>query len=387
MLLVPSAGIASDRLRIAVYQFDSRAGLDPGIAINVTDLFQTELAKLNRFDVLERANLQRVLKEQALQGAGCVESSCAVKIGNLLGVQKMVVGAVFRMGGAYFINLHLVDVELSRVDISESASTDQESGIPALVAKIARSLTTRIPISARVVKIGEGRTAVCNLGPDDGVRVGDRVQLIRWGDAIVDPSSGALLGRERVELGRATLVSFPGPALGQLQSETNISWKVGDQVAMIGAPANVGSTGDGSAGGSTKPGAISREAMPASQGTGTRFQERDMRKTKTSLCIMGPLFLAGGGASLGFGLYFLDKHPATVTAYSNATANVDEAYRDMEWSFIRSFGLTAGGIALLSAGAVTLISGLALPRVLKTAIPVSVYPLPDGICFRWVAQF
>ncbi|MDI6640975.1 MAG: CsgG/HfaB family protein, partial [Elusimicrobiota bacterium] len=58
----------------------------------VSDLLRTELVKIGKFKVLDRANMESILAEQKFQISGCTDQECAVKIGKLLNVQQVVVG-------------------------------------------------------------------------------------------------------------------------------------------------------------------------------------------------------------------------------------------------------------------------------------------------------
>ncbi|MBN8216466.1 MAG: hypothetical protein J0L75_07465 [Spirochaetes bacterium] len=381
LILMPL--VAADRLRIAVYQFDSRSGVEPAVAGNVTDLFQTEFARLNRFDVLERANLQRVIKEQSIQSSGCVESSCAVKLGNLLGVQKMVVGAVFRMGGAYYVNLHFVDVELARVDFSESASTPEEHGLPALIAEMALNIVKKIPVSARIVKLTGDRTAFCNLGVDDGVRPGETVQIVRLGEAVMDPGTGALLGRDRTVLGEAQLTEFTGLSFGTLRFPTNMEVRVGDLVM----PPLLKSKGSGlsplihraMSPRSTMFPQAKREAPPV------EYETRDVHRLKAALLIAGPVLAAGGGVCLALGLDAQARHPALKLAYDTASTNAADAYSAYSLNYQNAVAFTAAGVSLLSVGVPMLLTGVILPRVIKKPIRIGLLLGPGYFQFQCTA--
>jgi TolB-like protein len=61
--------------------------------------------------VVERDQLERVLKEQKLGYSGLVNMSSAKKIGKLLGAEGMMLGTVSDMGNSITINARLVDME------------------------------------------------------------------------------------------------------------------------------------------------------------------------------------------------------------------------------------------------------------------------------------
>ena len=95
---------------IAVLDFDGD-GVSQSEARTLTNRLRDELIKTNVFIVLERGKMEEVLKEQGFQQTGCTTSECAVEIGNLLGVQRMVGGSIGKVGNVYTISARIIDVE------------------------------------------------------------------------------------------------------------------------------------------------------------------------------------------------------------------------------------------------------------------------------------
>lgn len=77
-------------------------------------------AKLNTImsnrgmQVVERDQLEKVLKEQKLGYSGLINMNTAKKIGQLLGAQGMILGTVSDMGDNITINARLVDIEFGK---------------------------------------------------------------------------------------------------------------------------------------------------------------------------------------------------------------------------------------------------------------------------------
>lgn len=81
----------------------------------LSDRLSTEFFRIRRFTVLERSQIDQILKEQGFQQTGCVSTECAVDAGQLLGVARIVLGRVDQMGSMYSVNLRLVDVATGEV--------------------------------------------------------------------------------------------------------------------------------------------------------------------------------------------------------------------------------------------------------------------------------
>lgn len=103
MLAAPSLTQAapSDKPRIAVLEFKNKADNQwwwHGGAEAAQDVFVTELVKSGKFRVVEREQLEALMREKGLTLSGDVDPSTAVKVGKLLGVNYLLTGAVTEYG-------------------------------------------------------------------------------------------------------------------------------------------------------------------------------------------------------------------------------------------------------------------------------------------------
>lgn len=85
--------------RIAVLGFDNKVGnrwwdRSWNVEERLTEMVITELMKTNRFIVVERGALDEVLKEQDLGESGRVRQETAARVGEVLGAQVLVKGAI-----------------------------------------------------------------------------------------------------------------------------------------------------------------------------------------------------------------------------------------------------------------------------------------------------
>ena len=96
LLIVCSISICIAQTTIAVIDFDAR-GISQSEVSTLTDRLRDELIKTGKYNVIERGQMEEVLKEQGLQQTGCVSDECVVEVGQLMGVQQMV-GGFFSVG-------------------------------------------------------------------------------------------------------------------------------------------------------------------------------------------------------------------------------------------------------------------------------------------------
>lgn len=107
----------------------------------ISDALANSLQKTGKFRVMERSQMDQILKEQNFQASGaCDGSQCAIEIGKLVGLDRMVVGSIGLIGNTYSMNLRLVDVGTGEA-IRTSTRTMQGS--------IDRVLTEMVPDAAR----------------------------------------------------------------------------------------------------------------------------------------------------------------------------------------------------------------------------------------------
>jgi curli biogenesis system outer membrane secretion channel CsgG len=103
-----AAGAAAGRKpRIAIVDFDYATvrsgiaaifGTDIDVGKGVADLLLTYLVKDGNYSVIERAQLDKILKEQNFSNSDRADPTSAARIGKLLGVDAIIVGSITQFG-------------------------------------------------------------------------------------------------------------------------------------------------------------------------------------------------------------------------------------------------------------------------------------------------
>jgi hypothetical protein len=125
-----SQNLSSDKPHIAVLEFDSQ-GLSKGEAKSLTDRFRGELVNTNELIVLEREKIDAILNEQGFQQSGCTSTECAVEVGKILNLEKIVVGNIGKVGDTYIVDVSYIDIESSRIE--NSFKKDHEGRVDGLI--------------------------------------------------------------------------------------------------------------------------------------------------------------------------------------------------------------------------------------------------------------
>ena len=102
---------------IAILDFES-IGVSEQEAYIVTQSLLTELIKADKYRIIERGSVDRILKEQKFQQSGCTDSGCAVEVGQLINADFVVIGNTSKLGSTYSINARIIDVESGEATIS-----------------------------------------------------------------------------------------------------------------------------------------------------------------------------------------------------------------------------------------------------------------------------
>ena len=266
-LLLPQAANAQAKIRIAIWDFENNAeqhwwfwnDLGPA-ARNFVDTAFADSASLSaKFSVIEREKLDMVLQEQGLATSGALDQQTAAKVGQVLGIQYIVTGAIDKfainttkgaiggfggVGGSYTngeatINLRFINTTTAERAVALSAdgnvrkgggffqgnslSREAEWGIAsetlekaalAVVEKFASGdyasqLTGGGGVMSgsegKIIKV-DGDRAWINMGAMSGLKVGDTFKIISVGEALVDPDTGMVLGTDESETGQGQVV-------------------------------------------------------------------------------------------------------------------------------------------------------------------------------------
>jgi curli biogenesis system outer membrane secretion channel CsgG len=101
------AGQAPPKRRIAVLDFDYATvhqwvydifGSDQDIGKGIADMLVTNLVRNGTYSVIERKQLDQVLREQNFQQSGRADPSSAVQLAKILGVDAIIIGSITQFG-------------------------------------------------------------------------------------------------------------------------------------------------------------------------------------------------------------------------------------------------------------------------------------------------
>ena len=248
--------------RVAVFTFEDKSAhqwrwwTGQPVGEGMADMLITALVKTGNYQVYERTEINNILEEQKLGMTGAVTQESAAKVGQLIGVELAIMGAVTEFGWSQsgtggaakkfgigigikstaatvavdvrFVNTttgEIVTAESVRkeeskkglaIDTDKFSFENQQKFDESLVGKATRDAidsivemvdktAPKIPWQAKIIK-GDGPIFI-NAGSITGVQVGDEFNVYRQGEELIDPDTGISLGAVESKIGRIRVVN------------------------------------------------------------------------------------------------------------------------------------------------------------------------------------
>lgn len=198
--------IVGERMSVAVLPFETRGG-SADLGGEMLDKLITQLVALHRFKVIERSQLEKVLKEQALGMSGVVDVASATKVGKVLGVDAVLIGSITQDDKKVGMDARLVNTESAEVLTSNDAyaNSDNPEELRKMATKVAVEVYNAMPlVQGTVIKV-ETSDFIVDLGEAQGLKKGMKVVVFKEGDEIKHPVTGEILGYKTTKLGELVL--------------------------------------------------------------------------------------------------------------------------------------------------------------------------------------
>ena len=96
-------------------------GVDPAICEAATECLITSVVKTNKYQVVERTQLNKILSELSLTSSDEFEDSTVLEIGSLAKAKMIVVGAIGKVEKEYMMSIRIIEVETGNVLYADSS--------------------------------------------------------------------------------------------------------------------------------------------------------------------------------------------------------------------------------------------------------------------------
>jgi hypothetical protein len=132
LLVAGMAGVAAwSQPKIAVLDAMIPQNMDPSVIVPATEKIIERLVVSGRFTVLDRANIESVLKEREFQVSGMVSDQDVVTAGKYLGADFVVVAKISKVGDTYFISAKMIAIKTGV--IANQTSAEGEGKLSVLI--------------------------------------------------------------------------------------------------------------------------------------------------------------------------------------------------------------------------------------------------------------
>lgn len=131
--VIAATAYSADKTRVAVLDFAAK-GVDDILAEAVVENLLTSLIDSGCFEVIERKQLEKVMNELNLQNSDDFNDDLREQLGNLYGVELVILGSVTKIGDNITINARGVEVTTGVGKFGKRVYTDSENDIPSLIS-------------------------------------------------------------------------------------------------------------------------------------------------------------------------------------------------------------------------------------------------------------
>jgi len=121
------------KAKVAIIEFSDLGGEVSNLGRYVAEELTTRLYRTNRFHVLERELLAKVLEEHKLNLSGLIDESTAVEVGRLLGVDAIGTGTISDLGRFVKVNARMISTESGSIFAVASAEIFKDDRIYSLL--------------------------------------------------------------------------------------------------------------------------------------------------------------------------------------------------------------------------------------------------------------
>jgi curli biogenesis system outer membrane secretion channel CsgG len=235
------------KLRVGVVNFQNKTPSRVlGIGESAADILGTILQKTGRFIVIPQQDMESILGQQRMGATGAINPATAAKMGEILGLNAIVTGAVTAYSEAEESSDYLVyktKKQIARVTVDyrivdtttgiqlmadsgagvyekstggalglgsrSSYDTDLRDGaLRDALTKAMVNMMKQLGSRAWKGKVSNvtGNKLYINAGQKSGLNVGDKLDVYRAGEAIIDPDTQQKLGTTEDLIGKAIVI-------------------------------------------------------------------------------------------------------------------------------------------------------------------------------------
>ena len=224
--------LVGERMGVAVLPFANK-GASKDLGEIILDKMITVMVNQERFKVMERAQLDKILAEQSLGSSGVIDATTAAQIGKGIGVDAIIIGSVAATtSGSISIDARVIDTESATIIVAEdvySGSSDAQS-VKNAIENLAKKMTDNLPlVEGYIIRI-DGEQVILDVGRVGGLKRGMKCVIYKEGAPVKHPITGEILGKETKVLGEVLVTeSFDKYCVAKTLKNVGGQLSIGDK--------------------------------------------------------------------------------------------------------------------------------------------------------------
>lgn len=240
------------KFKIAITKFVNKTKYGAQrLGTSASDILVTELAKTNRFILIERGNLDQIIKEQRFSLSDLFdETQNTIKIGRLLGVNAIITGSISQFGvhisssdviiggskkqtAEATVDVRVIDVNTGQIMLADSGrgvvskkystflglgshggydETLESDALRVAIQKFVSNIVSTLGMKewyCFVADVAEDKI-ILDAGKESNLALGTKLAVYRRGKAIRSPSTGLLIGYTKRKIGVVEIEEYLG---------------------------------------------------------------------------------------------------------------------------------------------------------------------------------
>lgn len=151
----------SEISKIAIIEFADLNGNITNLGIFIAEELITRIFMTDKFDVVERNLLNKIIKEQEFGMTGYIDDESAISIGKILGVEAIVSGSITDLGNSIKINARLISTEKGSIFSVASITLPKDKTIIKLMGESSiKTIGSKKKPETKDVQITEKQTQI-----------------------------------------------------------------------------------------------------------------------------------------------------------------------------------------------------------------------------------
>lgn len=228
--VTPKALQLEERLSITALPFEQKGNVSDA-CLSFQDNLISSLVERNRFRMIERERLDRILQEQKLSRTELVDSQTALKLGKIAAASSIMTGSIIESRKGVEIVARLIDTETAEIIETEDVYDEVSDlmGLKKLSEAMAIKFHLDFPLQEGIVVQQKGNFIFTDLGKDK-IKI-QRKLIVYREEPVKHPVTGKILGADNIIIGRARVTQvMPDLSKAEVSFDSNIALKPMDKV-------------------------------------------------------------------------------------------------------------------------------------------------------------